>query len=232
MYNINDGHTIFLHYLSCSSDYLMRTPFTGATFCNKIPCRYKGRLGIVLMDYPGEDTIDYLIKQNFAEKVEKKVITNGSIVTVSHNDIDKYLQITNEKGVNEVFCRKEPMTWTITHKEGKETFKVGDYFILTNGDLKEEFYIDRTYLDEDKGKDIKEDTLIALKIFRDNAWKYMNTSYLKKDRQRNYLFNFSDSIEDTYGAYFTMEITNYENLECNKPKVISQKPLLEDALIS
>ena len=117
--NVNDGHTIFLNYLSCSSDYLLMTPFTAATFCNKIPFRYTGRLGIVLMDYPGEDTIEHLINQNFAEKVEKKVIKSGNIVTVSHNDIDKYLHISNEKGVNEVFCRKEPKPLTIINKGGK-----------------------------------------------------------------------------------------------------------------
>lgn len=229
--NLNDGHTIYLSYLSCASDYCMMTPYTAATYCNEIPSRYKGRLGIVLMDYPGEDTIDHLINQNFAEKPEKKVIKNNSIITVTHNDIDKYLHMSNEKGTLEVFCRKEPMTWTITNKSGKDTFKVGDYIILTNGDLKEEFYIDRTFLDEDKGKEIKEGTVFALKINRDGL-KYMNTSYLKKDKKKNYLFNFSDNIEDTYGAFFTMENTTYENLNSNEAKIVSQKPLLEDELKS
>ena len=46
----------------------MMTPYTAAKQCNQIPMRYTGRLGVVLADYPGEDLIDHLIKQNFVEK--------------------------------------------------------------------------------------------------------------------------------------------------------------------
>jgi hypothetical protein len=40
-------------------------PFMVAGYTNKIPLQYSGRLGVVIMDFPGEKNIEHLIMQNF-----------------------------------------------------------------------------------------------------------------------------------------------------------------------
>jgi 1-phosphatidylinositol phosphodiesterase len=40
-------------------------PYTVADDTNKVPMKHKGRLGIVVMDFPGEDAIRHLADQNF-----------------------------------------------------------------------------------------------------------------------------------------------------------------------
>ena len=62
---LTDGEKLFLNHLSCSSDYALMTPATGAYKCNKLALRYQGRLGMIMMDYPGEGLIEHLINQNF-----------------------------------------------------------------------------------------------------------------------------------------------------------------------
>ena len=65
----------FLNYLSSSSDYIMMSPLAAAKKCNKIAFDYKGRMGIVLADFPGEGLIEYLILQNFGgfDKIAKNI---------------------------------------------------------------------------------------------------------------------------------------------------------------
>ena len=228
----NDGHTIYLNFLSASSDYAMMTPYTAATFCNKIPLKYKGKLGIVLIDYPGEDLIDHLISQNFIEKKEKDLIKNGHIIYIIHNDIGKYLHIIkNKENNNEYFCRKEPMIWTITHKNNKidrNTFKVGDNILLSNGEIICEFLIGKTYLEEDKNKEIREGTLFALQIMKDNIWKYMSSDYSKKTKDKKYLFEYLDNIKDEFSCYFTIENTNYKNMNNNDPTYLTERNNIKD----
>lgn len=61
---IND-ECIYSHMLSGSSEIGMTTAAYVAWNTNDIPFNYKGRMGIVAADYPGEDLIEYLIQQNF-----------------------------------------------------------------------------------------------------------------------------------------------------------------------
>ena len=63
---INDNK-LYINYLSGSSDYLMVTPSKIAYNTNKEVFKYKGRLGIVACDFPGEGLIYHLICQNFLD---------------------------------------------------------------------------------------------------------------------------------------------------------------------
>ena len=71
----NKTGCFFLNYLSSSSDYIMMSPLAAAKKCNKIAFDYKGRMGIVLADFPGEGLIEYLILQNFGgfDKIIKNI---------------------------------------------------------------------------------------------------------------------------------------------------------------
>ena len=55
---------LFINYLSASSDYLLISPSEIAKNTNKEVFKFKGRLGIVLCDFPGENLISHLIDQN------------------------------------------------------------------------------------------------------------------------------------------------------------------------
>jgi len=58
-----DSWKIFANY--CSGAGWGCYPYTVARNTNLLPLRYKGRLGVVIMDFPGEGLIDHLISQNF-----------------------------------------------------------------------------------------------------------------------------------------------------------------------
>ena len=81
----NKNETFFMNYLSSSSDYIMMSPLAAAKKCNKIAFDYKGRLGIVLADFPGEGLIEYLILQNFGgfDKIKNNI--NNSIIALGQN---------------------------------------------------------------------------------------------------------------------------------------------------
>ena len=81
----NTKETFFMNYLSSSSDYIMMSPLAAAKKCNKIAFDYKGRLGIVLADFPGEGLIEYLILQNFGgfDKIKNNI--NNSINALGQN---------------------------------------------------------------------------------------------------------------------------------------------------
>jgi hypothetical protein len=67
------------------------TPYTAATKLNPLVMRYHGRMGIVNMDYPGEDLIKHLINQNFGKKWSaKEVIMERDKIYLIHNDTRKY----------------------------------------------------------------------------------------------------------------------------------------------
>ena len=78
----NRKETFFMNYLSSSSDYIMMSPLAAAKKCNKIAFDYKGRLGIVLADFPGEGLIEYLILQNFGgfDKIKNNI--NKSLIAL------------------------------------------------------------------------------------------------------------------------------------------------------
>ena len=107
--NFYDDNKIYINFLSASSDYLLCTPGQIAKVTNKIPFKYKGKLGIVLCDFPGEKLIEYLINMNmyFYENYLLKnnydiIIQNGMIVNLIHLNTNKYLNI-NKDNINEFF---------------------------------------------------------------------------------------------------------------------------------
>lgn len=113
------------------------TPYTAATKCNEIAMRYHGRMGIVMADYPGEDFIKHLINQNLINQGTKEVIKNGDLIYVIHNDTHKYLFLDKNEKTDNIYCVKEPVKLNIRHKNteiGRDIFKIGDEFILSNQD--------------------------------------------------------------------------------------------------
>ena len=202
-----DDNRIFLNYLSASSDYAMMTPYTAAKQCNQIPMRYRGRLGVVLADYPGEDLIDHLIKQNFIEKEKKNEINSGDKIYMIHNDTHKYLCLdqTAPEG-NNIYCVKTPTVLTIKHKDenlGRGGFKVGDEIFLVNEQgYQLEFKIGNTF---DKNEEnIDDKSLFMIQYFKDNEMKYIECLYENKVKDRKYLFNFSNN-KGSFSYYFSMK---------------------------
>lgn len=198
---------INLNYLSASSDYAMMTPYTAAKQCNEIAMRYHGRLGVVLADYPGEDLIDHLIKQNFIKSnKEKQQIKSGDKIYMIHNDTHKYLFLDKD-GVNgnHIYCVKTPTELTIRHKneQGRDTFKVGDDIILSNNSGYElEFKIGNTFA---KNEDVLDDkSIFMIQYLKDNELQFIECLYENKIKNRKYLFNFNKKA-GSYSYYFGME---------------------------
>lgn len=93
-----DESNFFLNYLSCSSDYILMSPLAAAKECNKVVFDYKGRLGIVLCDFPGEGLIEYLIMQNFKEEnPEEKEFSN---LELKSSNIDSNSNLNVDSNVN------------------------------------------------------------------------------------------------------------------------------------
>ena len=88
MNNLLNIKKLFINYLSASSDYLLVSPREIAKSVNKEVFKFKGRLGIILCDFPGENLISYLIEQNL--NIEKLLtgnnlfITNESCISIKH----------------------------------------------------------------------------------------------------------------------------------------------------
>ena len=108
---------IYVNYLSGSSDYILVTPEKNAYQTNKVVFRFKGRLGIVLADFPGEELIDHLLAQNdFTEgnyprqREEGVKIESGMNVHILNANTLKYLAIDKEKGFK---CVKVPFVFRI-----------------------------------------------------------------------------------------------------------------------
>lgn len=57
-----DPFTLYLNHLTAAGWGCY--PFTVARSTNDIPLKYEGRMGIIVCDYPGENLIEHLIKQN------------------------------------------------------------------------------------------------------------------------------------------------------------------------
>ena len=55
---------------------------------------------------------------------------------------------------------------------------------------------------------------------KDNIWKYMNTGYSKKVKCKKYLFEYLNNTNNEFSCYFTIEITNYQNID--DPKLVSE----------
>ena len=202
-----NNEQIFLNYLSASSDYAMMTPYTAAKQCNQIAMRYHGRLGIVLADYPGEDLIDHLIKQNFIKNENKEIIKSGDKIYMMHNDTHKFLFLDNKNNENNIYCVKYQTPLIIRHKIeniGRNEFKSGDEIILINEEgygYEFVFKIAKTF---DQNEDIINDqSVFMLQVFKDNEFKYLECLY-ENQFNHKYLLNFSKNI-GSYSYYFIMK---------------------------
>ena len=210
--NINNGK-IFVNYLSASSDYAMMTPYTAAKKCNKIAMRYNGRLGIILMDYPGEELIKHLISQNAFDGTKNEIIKNGDLVYVIHNDTHKYLFLDNNDKENNIYCVKEPVPLIIQHKNSeleKDTFKVNDTIVLKREDeYKYEFQIGSVYSGRDEI--IDENSLITLKVNKNGEMKYLESCYENKNSKKHYLFNYIKSRGGYESLFIIKKIVKRDN---------------------
>ena len=122
---------LFINYLSASSDYLLVSPGEIAKNVNKEVFKFKGRLGIVLCDFPGENLISYLIEQNL--NIEKLLIkdniyiTNNSCITIKNFNTGKFLSINN----NNLICSKEPYNFVLCKKNNDND----EEMIVTNDEI-------------------------------------------------------------------------------------------------
>ena len=201
-----NNNKIFLNYLSASSDYAMMTPYTAATKCNEIAMRYHGRLGIIMADYPGEDFIKHLINQNFVNQGMKDMIKNRDLVYVIHNDTHKYLFLDKNEKNNYIYCVKEKVKLNIRHKNteiGRDNFKIGDEFILSNQDGFElEFKIGGTFSGNEDF--IDNYSLLLIQYNKNDELKYIECKYENKNSKKHYLLNFTKN-NGTYTYYFKIE---------------------------
>jgi hypothetical protein len=98
--------------------------------------KYTGRLGVVLIDYPGEGLIKHLIDQNNENNIEiKKDIKNikyNDKVKIINPNTGRYLSIA-ENG--ELICMKEPFEFLIESKEDKQK---AENLVINNTEEKDE----------------------------------------------------------------------------------------------
>ena len=213
-----NNNQIFLNYLSASSDYAMMTPYTAAKQCNEIAMRYNGRLGIVLADYPGEDLIKHLIKQNFNRGGVKEEIKDGDLVYVIHNDTHKYLFLDKEGDENNnIYCVKTTEPLTISHKNkdiGRDNFKVGDEILLKRKDGYElEFKIGNTFSGNENV--IDDQSIFMIQVNRNGELQYLECMYGNKTSKKHYIFNFSKK-SGSYSYYFSMKKVKEEEENTKK----------------
>ena len=209
-----NDNKIFLNYLSCSSDYAMMTPYTAAKKCNEIALRYRGRLGIILMDYPGEILINHLIEQNNilyntvndTDNINKKIIRDGDSVYIVHNDTHKYLYLDENNNENKIYCVKEPNELIIKQKSPdikRGYFIENDEVILIGkNNYQYEFKITNIYDTNDNI--IYDNSLFKLQISVDNEIKFLENKYENKNSRKEYLFNATNKPSN-FESYFYIQ---------------------------
>ena len=105
---------LFINYLSASSDYLLISPSEIAKNTNKEVFKFKGRLGIVLCDFPGENLISHLIDQNNnIDKILNEQIlfaSNNCCVIIKNLITGKFLSFNDN---NELICSKNPYNFVL-----------------------------------------------------------------------------------------------------------------------
>ena len=201
---------IFLNYLSCSSDYAMMTPYTAAKKCNEIALRYKGRLGIVLMDYPGEILIKHLIEQNALlnrnDLIDKAIIKNGDLVYIIHNDTQKYLYLDENNIENKIYCSKNAMGLTIKHKSdniNRDYFMENDIILLIGkNNYQYEFTIMNIY--DSKDNILYVNSLFKLQISDKEGNKFLENKYENKNNKKQYLFERNNK-PGNFESYFSIQ---------------------------
>ena len=189
------------------------TPYTAAKKCNKIALRYKGKLGIVLADYPGEDLIKHLIEQNnfeensnIIENNNKEIIKQGDTVYIIHNDTQKYLCLNQDNLENNIYCIKEPFGLSIVHKNKnieRDYFMENDeIYLIGRNNYKYEFKI--CDINEENDKFIYDKSLFRLQILEDNVLKYLENKYENKNSNKQYIFRKAEQPH-TYESFFVIK---------------------------
>ena len=204
-----NNNKIFLNYLSCSSDYALMTPYTAAKKCNKLALRYKGRLGIILADYPGEYLIKYLIDQNFInydkDNDKKTLIKNEDLVYIIHNDTQKYLNLDMNNIENKIYCVKNEIGLTIRHKSNninRDYFMENDDIILIGkGNNQYEFKIINIYDTSDNI--VYDKSIFRLQIIEGEEMKFLENKYENKNSKKQYIFKTTNKPTN-FESYFTI----------------------------
>ena len=132
----NPNKNIYVNFLSGSNQYGCKTAKQIAKYTNKTAMKYTGRLGVVLIDYPGEGLIKHLIDQNNENNIEiKKDIKNikyNDKVKIINPNTGRYLSVA-ENG--ELICMKEPFEFLIESKEDKQK---AENLVINNTEEKDE----------------------------------------------------------------------------------------------
>ena len=206
----NPNKNIYVNFLSGSNQYGCKTAKQIAKYTNKTAMKYTGRLGVVLIDYPGEGLIKHLIDQNNENNIEikkdEKNIKYNDKVKIINPNTGRYLSIA-ENG--ELICMKEPFEFLI---ESKDNNQKTENLVINNTEekLKEEN-------NEKKEEEIKCDDVIKLsgnnKIFN-FVFKKCNYSINSKSKK---IFN-GDGIkiicnDNLYNNYI---YSDYEFKDENK----------------
>ena len=203
--SFNDPNKIFMNFLSCSSDLGLMSPATAAKKCNEIVLGYKGKLGIVLADFPGEGLIEYLIMQNFNEKINIKVdnqIKDNDIIFLKHNDTESYLNF----GENSIYCSTVKMPLKITFLNDKDYLEGGEAVLLSSGDTEKLFQINKI---NDIDNIIRNNNIITIEA-DDGKMKSIYTSYEKKHHDEDKKIDVFDvqleeGIKNNFEFYFIIE---------------------------
>ena len=209
-----NDNKIFLNYLSCSSDYAMMTPYTAAKKCNEIALRYRGRLGIILMDYPGEILINHLIEQNNilfntvndTDNINKKIIRDGDSVYIIHNDTHKYLYLDENNNENKIYCVKEQNELIIKQKSPdiKRGYFIENDEVILIGKNKYQYEFKITNIYDTNDNIIYDNSLFKLQISVDNEIKFLENKYENKNSKKEYPFNATNK-PGNFESYFYIQ---------------------------
>ena len=209
-----NDNKIFLNYLSCSSNYAMMTPYTAAKKCNEIALRYKGRMGIILMDYPGERLINHLIEQNNivfntnneTDDINKKIIRDGDSIYIIHNDTHKYLYLDENNNENKIYCVKEPKELTIKQKSPdiKRSYFMENDDIILIGKTNYRYEFKLTNIYDTNDNIIYDNSLFKLQINVGDEIKFLENKYENKNSRKEYLFNTTNKPSN-FESYFYIQ---------------------------
>ena len=205
--SINNSNKIFMNFLSCSSDLGLMSLFEAAKRCNKIVLEYKGKLGIVLADFPGEGLIEYLIMQNFKEKINKKLekeINNNDIIFLKHNDTESYLNFEE----NLIYCTKIKTPLKITFLNNKNYLESGENVLISSGDIERLFQINKI---NDTDNIIRNNNILIIEA--DDGGEKMKSIYTNYDKKQfnkekkfeKFDIMFEERIKNNFEFYFVIE---------------------------
>lgn len=187
---IDDGF-IYVNYLSGVSDYGIITPARCAHDTNKKVFKFKGRLGIVLCDFPGEGLIEHLIDQNVSfspAPMNRQIkLVNKLSISLIHVNTKKYLSLWSNNNV--LICSKQKYDFTISiRNDTKRKVYDQDLIRLTSNDnsFEMEIVIIKKK-DNDKEKKVieifKGDILYLIIKDKKKEKHYLSSDYSLKSKQ-------------------------------------------------